>query len=503
MHVRSKTTEINHMEIRDRVLDIVYRYQRNYTKYIRKDPGMYLWVYANSHPDSKDLKSKIFAAVYGLDLECPYGNIRFLRHEWKKGEHRLKTKGVEYALACKKVNGVLCKCTNEITSIESIRVHGEMSAQEKRDIDAKKRKTNRLRRGKDYPSQVEGLMPKKIRMPLDTYSKVNNIQWLTSHYVRQQKSASEIGRHLGINYTTVIDYLLKAGFKVRRRITRSDAERALEKYIKLLKVHTKSSDYSITAPYETDILADHEKLCIEYNGLRWHSSNIYCDQSISDRIQDSKHIKKTILAEDKSYELLHINEYEWLCRKEQTKSHVRRKLGKGITIDAASLQISEDFDYSKFTKENHIDRELSCEKQIALVDGEKVVMSVGYDIRKDIEIKQITYLLDHDVHGGLKEILTYLSKSNKDIIVSVDRMRTSGKEFLDAGMELLSITSPSYRWTDTRKLFDRSDINSSNIQSFCKVYNKELSIEKNLFKNRYRRYVDCGRKIFIMKVDNK
>src|SRR5690606_28109573 len=63
-----------------------------------------------------------------------------------------------------------------------------------------------------------------------------------------------------------------------------------------------NSDRTILDNKELDIVIPGKKVAIEYNGLYWHSDKV---------VHKNYHLQKTLEAEAKGYQLIHIFEDEW------------------------------------------------------------------------------------------------------------------------------------------------------------------------------------------------
>src|SRR5690606_31366039 len=81
----------------------------------------------------------------------------------------------------------------------------------------------------------------------------------------------------------------------------------ISKVIKNLGFVVKDNNKSLLSGIEVDILIESHKLCIEYDGLYYHTERNGKDRNY--------HLNKTILANNLGYSLIHIFEDEWIRNK--------------------------------------------------------------------------------------------------------------------------------------------------------------------------------------------
>lgn len=93
------------------------------------------------------------------------------------------------------------------------------------------------------------------------------------------------------------------------------------------------SNRKLISPYEIDIVLPNLKICIEFNGDYWHSTNINNDPNY--------HLNKTLLCSRIGYDLLQIRENDWNLNKEE----IKRKLYNRINniYDKRDLNIDGDY----------------------------------------------------------------------------------------------------------------------------------------------------------------
>lgn len=93
------------------------------------------------------------------------------------------------------------------------------------------------------------------------------------------------------------------------------------------------SNRRLMSPYEIDIVLPDLKICIEFNGDYWHSTNVNNDPNY--------HLNKTLLCSRIGYDLLQIRENDWNLNKEE----IKRKLYNRINniYDKRDLNIDGNY----------------------------------------------------------------------------------------------------------------------------------------------------------------
>lgn len=106
----------------------------------------------------------------------------------------------------------------------------------------------------------------------------------------------------------------------------SSFENEIKKFIleNNIEIITNSKSF-LKNNYEIDIIIPENKLCIECNGIYWHS--------LTRGKNENYHLSKTLECEEKGYKLLHIFEDDWKYRKKAVKGIIKDLLNKNnITI---------------------------------------------------------------------------------------------------------------------------------------------------------------------------
>ena len=146
----------------------------------------------------------------------------------------------------------------------------------------------------------------------------------------------------------------------------------------------------IISPYELDIFVPDKKLAIEIDGVYWHSTNW-------GKPIDS-HIKKTLACERIGIRLIHINDFEWVCKKDITKSIILSALGiyeDIINVEDCVVREVGLSESNKFLENNSIYGSDSPSYQLGLYYNNNLVQLVTLH-----ELKKAHMLLSCEMNLG-------------------------------------------------------------------------------------------------------
>ena len=214
------------------------------------------------------------------------------------------------------------------------------------------------------------------------------------------------------------------------------------------KVRTNCRD--IINPYEIDIVID-EKLCIEYDGLLFHSKGLGFPGDCSKRFKDK-------LIPDK-YQFLTIFENEFLdeIKRNIWLSIIKSKLTNKIELKEYYINVINNNTLADFLKYNDLEGYIDSDISIGLFNIRKElqqVLCVNIKNNKYI-ITRLCNLLNHNYEYNL--ILEYFNKEYKpkEIIMSLSKRWNSFSEYEKYGFKLLEQTNPNkfYFKVNENKLF--------------------------------------------------
>lgn len=205
-----------------------------------------------------------------------------------------------------------------------------------------------------------------------------------------------------------------------------------------------TNDRTILEGKELDIVLPDLGLAIEYNGVYWHTE---------DKVGKYHHLHKTNKVNEFGYTLLHINEDEWVNKKEIVKSRLLGFLKLNKRIYARNTIIKEiPFPY-EFLEKNHIQGAgtvskynygLYCNDDLVAV---MTFSSPRFNTNFDYELIRFCPLLFTNVVGGASKLFKHFVKTHKgNIITYSDRRWSKGNLYKKLNFEFLHTSPPNYRY---------------------------------------------------------
>lgn len=286
----------------------------------------------------------------------------------------------------------------------------------------------------------------------------------------------------------------------------SKGETEIKEFIESLGfIVGKSKNRKLLDGKEIDIVVEGTNICIEYNGLYYHTEKMGKTSSY--------HLNKTIDCNQIGYRLFHIFEDEWKINENLVKSKLKHllKVNDGIKIGGRNVTIKKinTEDKSFFLKNNHIQG----------TDKSNISYGAYY---KDVMVGVMTFNDKRNMTKNSKgefELSRYATKQNymvmglaskmlkqfineyepKTIISFADRRWTidgNNNLYTNLGFNLVSITKPTYYYYNSKvskyKRFHKFGFGKNNLKKrfpnldYTKT-EKELTTELG-----YDRIWDCG-----------
>jgi hypothetical protein len=478
--------------MREQILNLIQTKPKHYTKIISCDPTLLNWVNTNSLSNSEKLSARVYSAIYQISDQCPNGNT--------KKFDRISTGFT----GCGPAN--VCKCTAENIAKNVSKTKLAVSDEEKQAINDKRVQTMIDRFGVPYNSQREDVKEilSKPKIPLHIHGKLTNYDWMNEEYNVKKRSLTDIANELNIYYSTVAEYCNKFGFTIRVVSPRSTEELQISRYIDELGFKIIESDRTIIAPKELDIVIPDKKLAIEVNGLRWHSHHP------SSGIPEKRfgHIQKTEMANAANYKLLHITDYDWNHKRDIVKAMINTHLGLNTRMPARKCEIRNvDKTTEKcFLDMYHIQGYVSSSIAYGLYYNNELLMifTIGkprFNKTHNYEVLRMCAKSGITVVGGVSKFVSHIRKElpNSTVLSYCDLSTGTGIGYKNAGFVLESQSDPGYFWTDGNNIISRYKCQKKNLQKWLKTYDSTLSEAQNLFSANYRRYWDCGNKVYVLR----
>lgn len=216
-----------------------------------------------------------------------------------------------------------------------------------------------------------------------------------------------------------------------------------------LKVY--KSDRQVLNGREIDIYIPSCHLGIEYNGNRWHSSEM--DKS------ENYHLSKSVQAEKKGVELIHIFSDMWENRPNQVIDLIRKRLGKcqeilGNMCITVELGIKEGYDFLNTYSVNVPDPRIS--NYIGFMKGTKIMAVMGYS-EENKEIYDFQEMFGVKVKGAIDVLFTARPEFN-DYIIRCDRSLLKQDFWKTRGFVAFDCTKPRPYYTKDFKSRIRGDM---------------------------------------------
>lgn len=322
----------------------------------------------------------------------------------------------------------------------------------------------------------------------DIQEKLNNYEWLYNEYETLGKSASRIAEELQVFYGTVIDYLQKFNFKIRRNYNESLGEIEVRKFVNELGI-VGIKDNDQIKPKELDIYIPERDLAIEFNGILWHSS--------FGGVTKFDHSKKYQLCKEKGIQLLQVFDDEWREKKDIWKSIIKNKLKISPNKVYARKCIVKEINSKearKFLEENHLHGFVGG-AHLGLFYENSIVMSLTYGksrFENCYEISRICTKIDYTVPGGMSKLLKRLPAGR---YTTYSDLRFSTENAYGNTLNYLYTTEPGYFWVDSSGMH-RLSRNKTQKHMLAKLlddkFNPEKSERINMMNAGYHIIHDCG-----------
>lgn len=332
----------------------------------------------------------------------------------------------------------------------------------------------------------------------ESIPKLQSVEWLIEQHHNNKYSLQHIAEILGVNQSTVQNYIHKHDIEIKRyKITSGHLQ--LMEFLDQLGIQYRFNVRNLIA-LELDIVCDSHKLAIEYNGTYWHSE------------QHGKgkyyHLNKTNMCKDIGYTLIHIFDDEWKNDKEIVKSRLRAKLNRLDTkIYARQCQIQKvPKQQSKlFMDSNHIQHSVSSSIQYGLYYNDELVACMTFGVSRynksvQWELLRFANKLNTVVVGAGSRLLKHFIKNHGSSIISYsDKRWNTGNGYLQMGFVFVKSTEPNFYITKQGKRYSRISFQNHRLPTKLKDYDDTLTPQQNLILHGYHKLWGCGQDVFILK----
>lgn len=257
------------------------------------------------------------------------------------------------------------------------------------------------------------------------------------------------------------------------------------------------SNRDLIPPYEIDIYLPAFDIGIEYNGMFWHSEQNNVDKYY--------HLNKTIMANNIGIFLIHVFETEWITRKKQIVSHIRKCIGStGNIIGLDDLEVREitEIEIMQFLLENTINEfESVMEKRFGGFYNDELVVVMTTETHNDkIIVNKFYEKMDVGFSGSIFNFLLdyVISSKEKQIYCYLDRRYHDhlNNYLIESGFSFEGGTDPELWYCKNLVQKPFHAIHKNNVMSYISVYDDALSIYENMILNGYLTIWDCGKLVY-------
>lgn len=474
--------------MKDILINLIRSKPKHYTRLIKSNPVLLEWINSNSKIASDSIPKLVYSALYGTTDICQYGN--------KKNFVNVN----EGFSGCGPA--ATCKCTRENISKLVTETKSAFTSEKRSQINSKRDQTMIARYGVAYNSQREDIhhIWSKPKIPLDVFSKLNDSTWLDIEYNQNNRSAVDIANELNVYYSTVIEYCIKHGFTIKQRSNYSIIEKDICAWLTSQGIDYEHNNWQIIGK-ELDIYIPSKNLAIEVDGLYWHSWHPNSART-EDRL---RHLTKTKLAAEKGIELLHITDFEWTNKKNIITAILSSKLGLNERIFARQCSVRDvpAAVEKSFLNSYHLQGYIPSKRAVGLYYDDNLIslMTVGnsrFSKLAQHELLRYCTTPNMTVVGGGSRLLKNILDTTQMLVTYCDLSKSSGNGYSAMGFKHVRDTNPGYFWTDGNNVISRFKAQRSQMKRWLPSYDAKLSESENMFNAKYRRFNDCGNRVFVI-----
>ena len=267
----------------------------------------------------------------------------------------------------------------------------------------------------------------------------------------------------------------------------------------------KSKNRKLLNGKEIDIVINTHNICIEYNGLYYHTERMGKNSTY--------HLNKTKECNNIGYGLIHIFEDEWINSKDIVKTKIKHLLNVnyGIKIGARNTVIKfiTTKEKSDFLKENHIQGNDRSKIYYGAYYNDILVGVMTFNNKRNMtknleseyELSRFCIKQNFIVSGLSSKILKQfiIDFSPKSIISFADRRWTinyNDNLYTKLGFKLIKILKPSYTYYNSKinkyKRFHKFGFGKKNIKKKYPNIDINKSENKLMVELGYDKIWDCG-----------
>jgi len=340
---------------------------------------------------------------------------------------------------------------------------------------------------------------------------------LQKHGITQEEYKMQFGTKdfCSKNYIDKTTEHLKEATKNIKTAFVSKPEKALKDFIKEeLGIDFLSNDKALLSGVEIDIIIPSKKICIEFNGNRYHSENYGGKKRMF-------HKNKTKLCQNQGYKLIHIFEDEWFLKNNIVKSKLKSIMSindlKSIYARKCIIKAISPSDKNDFLNTNHIQGEDKSDIHLGAFFEDKLVSVCTFSSSRKMielqeagtfEIKRFASDINYKIVGIFSKFVSYFKKNhdvNKLFTFLDMRWNPDGENnvYVKNGFKLEKVIDPDYTYFNPKisryKRFHKFSFGKSSLkQKFPDLYSDDKTEWQIMQEAKYDRIWDCGKFKFSM-----
>lgn len=339
--------------------------------------------------------------------------------------------------------------------------------------------------------------------------KISNTHLLNKHNITLQDYRIKFGTTTSQNTHLILKNNYNKVLKSYPNTYTSKGQIELSNFIQSLGFDIENNNKKILKGTELDIVIKNTNICIEYNGLLYHSEKY----GKKDRLF---HLNKTILANNNKLVLIHIFEDEWRDKKEIIKSkisHLLKKTQFNIHARKCIIRPIQQPEKELFLKSNHILG--NCLSNIyygayfnndlvaVMTFNNKRNMTDRHNNLDEYELTRFAIKLNHKICGISKKIIKKFidDYKPKKIISFAERTWTNDDKnnvYIQMGFKMVKIIKPDYKYFSRKvhlpvKIHKFNFGKSSLRKKFPHLYDNLKTEWEMMQELGYDRIWDCGK----------
>lgn len=332
----------------------------------------------------------------------------------------------------------------------------------------------------------------------ETLSRLEDKEWLVEQHHKNKLFLVEISNMLNVSTATVSKYFKYHNIKIEHFYSSSE-QKELMLFLQNNNINFIGNDRTVLGNLEVDMLIKDKNLCIEYNGLYWHSELNGKDMNY--------HLRKLNLCNEKGFDLIQIFSNEWKYKQSIVKSRILNKLYMTSSIGARKCLIRElnTNETKKFLNDNHIQGYTNSSVQLGLEYDKEIVcvMTFGksrYNNRFDYELLRFCNKINLSVTGGASKLFKYFIQKYEpiNIISYADRRYSNGNLYKKLNFTFIHNSAPNYHYFKQNEdiLHSRIQFQKHKLKNKLESFDQTKSEWENMQDNGYDRVWDCGNSVW-------